>query len=311
MAEPIILISGASGDLGHRIAKALVSRGVTVRALVRSDTSAAERNKLAAFGVTIALADVNDVDSVADASKGATCVVSALNGLREVIIDRQSVLIQAAVRAGVPRFIASDYSADFTKSRPGDNRNFDLRREFMAYADRMPIKVTSILSGAFMDMLGADMPIIQPGIHRVIHWGSADQMLDFTTKDNVAAYAAQAALDDTTPRILRIAGNTVSARDIAAEMSDVTGEPYRTLRVGGMGILSLMIRAAKLIAPQRGAVFPVWQGMQYMRDMFSGRAKLNSLDNDRYPGLAWSSVFEHLAHLQQQNILLHPDKIKI
>ena len=38
-------------------------------------------------------------------------------------MDRQGVLLEGAVRAGVPRFIPSDYSADFTKTRPGGNRN--------------------------------------------------------------------------------------------------------------------------------------------------------------------------------------------
>jgi uncharacterized protein YbjT (DUF2867 family) len=299
MLEPTILLSGASGDLGYRIAKALVSHGAHVRALVRSDAASDDLRKLAAAGVSTVVANVNDADSVAAACAGASCVVSALNGLREVIIDRQSVLLDAAVKAGVPRFISSDYSADFTKTQPGDNRNFDLRREFMLHANRMPIKVTSVLNGAFMDMLGAEMPIIQPGIHRVIHWGSADQLLDFTTKDNVAAYVAEAALDATTPRILRIAGASVSSRDLATLLSDITHARYRTLWAGGMGALGLMIRVAKLIAPQPDAPFPPWQGMQYMRDMFSGRAKLLPLDNDRYPHLAWTSVAQHLSQLQR------------
>ena len=81
----------------------------------------------------------------------------------------------------------------------------------MARVDVAPIRVTSILNGAFMDMLGAEMPLIQRRLRRVLYWGSADQPLDFTTKDDVAAYTAAAALDDTTPRILRIAG-TASAR---------------------------------------------------------------------------------------------------
>jgi hypothetical protein len=129
---------------------------------------------------------MSNTGSVAAACDGAACVVSALNGLHDVIVDRQSVLLDAAVKAGVPRFISSDYSADFTKTTPGDNRNCDLRREFMARTDRAPIKVTSILNGAFMDMLGAELPIIQPSIHRVLYWSDADQLLDFTTKDDVA-----------------------------------------------------------------------------------------------------------------------------
>jgi uncharacterized protein YbjT (DUF2867 family) len=296
MSQAVILLAGASGDLGTRIAKALIGRGAAVRALIRNDVLAADRDKLVGMGVKVASADVTDVGSVSVACEGVACVVSALNGLRDVIVDRQGTLLDAAVKAGVPRFISSDYSTDFTKTRPGDNRNFDLRREFMARADRAPIKVTSILNGAFMDMLGAEMPIIQPSIHRVLHWGSADQLLDFTTKDNAAAYTAAAALDPSTPRILRIAGDTVSARDIARAMSEVTGERYRTLWLGGIGTLGALIHVTKLVAPQSRATFPPWQGMQYMRDMFSGRGKLEPLDNGRFPDLHWTSVRERLAH---------------
>ena len=292
MAQPTIVLAGAAGDLGIRIAKALVESGASVRALVRNDASAADRNRLSALGLTVAPVDIGDTCSIAGACQGAACVVSALNGLHEVIIDRQSVLLDGAMKAGVPRFIPSDYSADFTKTRLGDNRNLDLRREFMARADRAPIRVTSILNGAFMDMLGAEMPVIQPRIRRVLHWGSADQPLDFTTKDDVAAYVAAAALDDATPRILRIAGDMLSAHGIAQAMTEATGERYRTLWAGSIGSLAMLIRLAKIVVPQPGAAFPPWQGMQYMRDMFSGRGKLHPLDNNRYPELRWTSVRE-------------------
>jgi nucleoside-diphosphate-sugar epimerase len=294
----IVAVAGATGDLGSRIAKAMLASGAEVRALVRPDASVDEVMRLEAMGAGVRKASPTDTEALAEACRSADCVVSALNGLHDVIVDRQSVLLEAAVKAGVPRFISSDYSADFTQTTPGENRNLDLRREFMAHADRMPIKVTSILNGAFLDMLGAEMPIIQPRIHRVLHWGDANQLLDFTTKDDVAAFVAAAAIDPNTPRILRIAGDTLSARDIAARMTETTGERYRTLRVGGIGSLGVLIGLTKLVAPQPRVAFPPWQGMQYMRDMFSGRGKLNPLDNDRYPALRWTSALAHLSRLQ-------------
>jgi uncharacterized protein YbjT (DUF2867 family) len=294
MTQPIVVLAGASGDLGTRIAKALIARGATVRALVRPDLSDAERRRLSGLGLTLETADPTDPASLATAMQGASCVVSALNGLEDVILERQGVLLEAAVKAGVPRFIPSDYSEDFTKTNPGDNRNLDLRREFMARADRAPINVTSILNGAFMDMLGAEMPIIQPKIHRVLYWVNADQALDFTTKDDVAAYTAAAALDESTPRFLRIAGDSLTAREIAQTLSDVTQKPYRTLWVGTLGMLGLMIQMTKRFAPEPGQPFPAWQGMQYMRDMFSGRGKLSPLDNNRYPELRWTSLRQQL-----------------
>ena len=148
--------------------------------------------RLRELGATPAAADPGDVDALAAVSEGAAVVVSTLTGLREVVLDRQSALLGAAVRAGVPRFIPSGFSADFTRTQPGHNRNFDLRREFGGRADRASIQVTSVLNGAFMDMLGAEMPIIQPRLRRVLHWGQADQPLDVTTKDDTAAYTAAA-----------------------------------------------------------------------------------------------------------------------
>ncbi|GAA1427234.1 hypothetical protein GCM10009616_03820 [Microlunatus lacustris] len=295
MTSPTIVLAGPTGDLGSRIATALLVRGADLRALLRPDAPAADRDRLTSLGATVVSADPADVDALARVLLGTDCVVSALNGLGEVILDRQSVLLDAAVRAGVPRFISSDYSADFTKTEPGRNRNFDLRREFSGRADRASIKVTSVLNGAFMDMLGAEMPIIQPRIRRVLHWGEVDQPLDFTTKDDTAAYTAAAAMDETAPRTLRIAGDTVSAREIAQTMTEVTGQPYRTLRAGSVGGLGAMIRLTQLVAPEHGSVFPAWQGMQYMRDMFSGTAQLVPLDNDRYPDLTWTRLHEQLA----------------
>jgi nucleoside-diphosphate-sugar epimerase len=296
---PIVALAGAGGDLGGRIAKALVRRGAEVRALVRPNLSREEAARIETLGTTLAPADPNDVRALADACAGADCVVSALSGLRPVVIDRQSILLDAAVAAGVPRFIPSDFSEDFTTTTPGGNRNLDLRREFMARADQAPLRVTSILNGAFMDMLGVEMPLIQKRIHRVLYWRSADQPLDFTTKDDVAAYTAATALDDAAPRVLRIAGDTVTVREIASLMADLTGKPYKPLGVGGISALSVMIRLTRLLAPQRHETFPPWQGMQYMRDMFSGAGKLHPIDSRRYPGLRWTSAREHLAHLKR------------
>lgn len=293
--RPILALAGATGDLGGRIARALIERGATVRALVRPDLAARPRATLTTMGVELAEASPDDQGALARALGGVACVVSALNGLRDVIVERQGVLLDAAVSAGVPRFIPSDYSSDFTRTRPGDNRNFDLRREFMARVERAPIQATSILNGAFMDMLGAEMPLIQPRLHRVLYWHDADQPLDFTTKDDVAAYVAAAALDASAPRWLRIAGDVVSVRDLARVMTEVTGTRHRTLWAGSLGMLSTMIAVAKVVAPGVDEPFPPWQGMQYMRDQFSGRGKLSTLDNDRYPGLTWTAVRSLLA----------------
>jgi nucleoside-diphosphate-sugar epimerase len=275
-----IALAGATGDLGGRVLSALVRRGVTVRALVRSGTPGAAQNAVCARGGTPVPVDFSDNAALAAALGGAECVVSVLNGLEPVILDLQGRLLDAAVAAGVPRFIPSDFSLDFTKTCPGDNRNMDLRRRFMARVDAAPIRATSILNGAF---------------RRILYWGDADQPLDFTTKDDVADYAADVALDTDAPRFLRIAGDVVSPRDLATLMTRLDSRRWKPFRAGGLGRLSALIRIAQALSPATDAPFPAWQGMQYVRDMSSGRGKLSPLDNERYGKTDWTGADAVLA----------------
>jgi nucleoside-diphosphate-sugar epimerase len=292
--DPLIVLAGGTGDLGGRIATALGRRHATYRAIVRPGTAAAMRSELEANGAEIVEVAYDDAGGMRRACADAACVVSALNGLEPVMIGMQGKLLDAAVAVGVPRFIPSDYSLDFTKTRPGDNRNLDVRRMFMARIDAAPIQATSVLNGAFADLLTGQAPIILHKRRRILCWGDADQPLDFTTKEDVAGYAAAVAVDETTPRFLRIAGATVTPRQLAGIMTELTGERFGLWRAGGIGLLSLMIRIARLVTPQSDAVFPAWQGMQYLRDMASGRGKLEPLDNDRYGRRPWTSAREVL-----------------
>lgn len=60
------------------------------------------------------------------ACDGIDVVVSAVQGMREVIVDVQARLLHAAERAGVKRMIPSDYALDFFKTVAAGNRNLDL-----------------------------------------------------------------------------------------------------------------------------------------------------------------------------------------
>ncbi|MGA8149846.1 MAG: hypothetical protein WB952_02785 [Terriglobales bacterium] len=52
----------------------------------------------------------------------------------------------------------------------------------------------------------------------------------------------------------------------------------------------MLIKAVHAVAPQEKELYPLWQDMQYMRNMFDGRAKLEPLDNEHYPGIRWTTV---------------------
>lgn len=291
----IFAIAGGSGDLGLRVIDALCQQGLSVRALIRKETPSNVCQLIKQKGADIHTVDFDDSLALSAALENVHCVISTLNGLEPVMIDIQGNLLDAAVKAGVPRFIPSDFSLDFTKTIAGENRNMDIRRDFKKRLDAAPIQATSILCGAFADLLTGEAPIILEKFNRILYWGDADQDLNFTTKDDAAHFTALAAMDADAPRILRISGDTVSANALAKIMSNLTDSHYKTLRAGGMKRLGLFITLARKLDTQEKDVFPAWQGMQYLRDMFSGCGQLEPLDNDRYGKHSWTSAREVLA----------------
>ncbi|RFU27137.1 hypothetical protein B7463_g9204, partial [Scytalidium lignicola] len=295
--KSFVAVAGAAGHLGSLIALSLRKRNVAVKALVRPGTAASRTQTLRDAGVTIAEVDMTNVRSLTETLEGASTVVSALQGLREVILDIQGALLNAAVAAKVPRFIPSDFALDFTKTAPGSNRNLDLRREFHAKLDESGIQWTGILNGGFMELLtGGQIPLINDKWHRIMYFGSADQKFDFTTVPDVAAYTAAVAADpNPTPKILRIAGDSFNTKDLAAVVSRVRGRKYTTLWTGSVGFLRMMIPIMKFfIGGVEDKLLPPWQGMQYLENMVSGKGKLDSLDNDKYPELVWTTVEQAL-----------------
>lgn len=290
-----IVLAGATGDLGGRIAKSLLARGAQVRVLVRSNSDREKVEALRKAGATICEVDFHNAAALAKACEGATCVVSALSGLHYVVVGIQTLLLRAAVAAGVPRFIPSDFAIDFTKLPYGRNRNLDLRKAFKERLDKAPIAATSILCGMFADLLTGQAPIVLFPLKRVLYYGDANQLMDFTTIQNTAEYTAAAALDSSTPRYLRIAGDVLNVHGLREAASKATGEEFSLFKVGGLGLLETLIKITKALTPNKQEVFPAWQGMQYMRDMYSGLPKLEPLDNNRYPDIAWTSVAEVLA----------------
>ncbi len=287
----LVVVAGATGNLGGRITRELRQRNVTVRAIVRPNRKQERVNLLKNQQVEVVPVDFADAGALSKACEGASCVVSALLGVEKTMIGTQGELLRAAVQAGVTRFIPSDYAMDFTKVAPGDNRNFDLHRRFNESLEDAPIRSTTILNGCFMDLLTGEAPLILTKIKRVLYWGEdPDQLIDFTTIDDTAAFTAEAALDSDTPRFLRIAGEQVSARGLVETASKVSGQPYRTLRGGSLRRLQTIISIVRKLSPKSDAPFPVWQGMQYLYCMFKGSGKLTPLDNERYSNLKWISL---------------------
>jgi hypothetical protein len=292
--KKIIVIAGATGNLGGKIVTSLLAKGAEVRAIVRKETDPKKVKALEEKGVIVLETDMSNKSKLALHFEGAHCFVSALSGLEDTIIHTQRILLDAAIEAKVERFIPSDYSSDFTNLVEGQNRNLDFRRRFHELIDTTQIKATTIFNGPFMDLLTTDMPLILFKQKKILCWGDANQKLEFTTTYNVAEFTAEVAIDNETPRYLRIAGDVLSCNEFVELMTSLTSQKHKLLRPGGIKLLNTLIKVIRFFSPSESELYPAWQGMQYMRDLMEGRIQIQNHDNNRYPNIQWTTVKDFL-----------------
>lgn len=120
-----VLVIGATGNQGGATARALLDRGVAVRALVR-DTRSDKAQALKERGAELVIGDLDDAASLFAAAEGADGVfsipypdVTDLAGDAEVIRVRN--VVEAARKAGVAQVVHSSVSGagEFHRTQPG------------------------------------------------------------------------------------------------------------------------------------------------------------------------------------------------
>ncbi len=289
-----ILVAGATGNLGNRICRELIKRDAAVSAIVRTSTDTEKIEVLKKMGVNVLEVDVNNINEIAKACADVDCIVSALAGLGEVIVDLQKRILDGAIKAGVTRFIPSDFCTDYDDLVPGENRNFDLRKDFKKYLDSTPIKASSIFNGAFADILKYNTPVLNLKDKSIGYWGEkADWKLDFTTMDDTAAFTAEVALDDDAPRDLQIASFQVSPNMIWAEVKEATGQEFKIHQLSSLEDFAQFIKKQRADNPAgENELYAKWQQSQYMYSMFTTHHR--QLDNERYKNINWTTGLAYI-----------------
>ncbi|SDQ97835.1 Nucleoside-diphosphate-sugar epimerase [Chryseobacterium soldanellicola] len=289
-----ILVAGATGNLGHRICRELLQRGATVKAIVRESSDTDKIEILEKLGVEVRIIDLNDVNAIAAECADADCVISAVAGLGDVIIDLQKKILDGAIKAGVPRFIPSDFCTDYNLLPEGENRNFDLRRTFKKYIDQSSIQATSIFNGCFADILKYNTPILNLKEKSIGYWGDkADWKLDFTTMDDTAAFTAEVALDDSAPINLQVASFQISPNMIFDDVKEITGQEFNLRQLATLENFAEYIRKQRAADPTgETELYAKFQQGQYMYSMFT--TQHNDLATDRYNGILWTSSIDYL-----------------
>jgi len=113
MSSPRVAIAGATGNLGPAILSNLVSTGFPVTVLTRQGSNSSSKIE-SHSNQTIKEVDYSSLESLTSALQGVDVLVSTLGGAS---IPAQKLMVDAAISAGVKRFIPSEFGADTTNPK--------------------------------------------------------------------------------------------------------------------------------------------------------------------------------------------------
>ncbi|KAI1371322.1 NAD(P)-binding protein [Hypoxylon crocopeplum] len=142
-----VALAGAKGNLGEAVLDQLLKAGFQVTALTRQGTTHTFPS-----GVTVKAVDYDSIDSLTDALQGQDAVVVTLGG---EALGKQFLLIEAAVKAGVKRFIPSEFGSDTfnekTAQLPGYRDKIEVQKAVKKAAAESGITWTAVACGPFLD----------------------------------------------------------------------------------------------------------------------------------------------------------------
>ncbi|KAI9666112.1 MAG: hypothetical protein M1821_004047 [Bathelium mastoideum] len=141
-----VAVAGASGNLGPSVVDQLLKAGFSVSALTRQNS-----NSTPPSGVKAIPVDYTSVDSLTAALKGHDAVVSTLN---PDVVD-QTPIIDAAIAAGVSRYLPSEFGCDTLNANVRKLPVFAAKAKTVDYisqkAKEGKISYTLVITGPFLD----------------------------------------------------------------------------------------------------------------------------------------------------------------
>lgn len=228
-----VLVVGATGFLGGKVVDELLTRGKTVRALVRQGSDA---GKLAAKGVEIARGDMLDLDSLVRAMTGADAVITTAAGYTrrdrnalEIDTVGNANLAEAASRTAVRRFVLTSI---LTCDQTPDVPHFWHKKLAEDKLDELGVPFVALRPGAFLDQV-TQMSGDPFAKKRLTWFGTKTVPLTFVLTSDLAGYLA-AAVDATVADDERIDigwDRPVSMQDVADIATRLLGEHIRVRSV--------------------------------------------------------------------------------
>ena len=224
-----VVVTGATGQQGGAVVKSLLERGHEVRAVTRN-TDSAKARELANIGVTLVGASLEDTAALTKALEGATSLfvmTTPFEGGPQAETRQGISAADAAKAAGVHLVFNSVGSANRQTSVP----HFDSKYEVEKYIAKIGVRATVLAPVYFMENLYFGKEQLAKGIYATPL--APTRRLGQVAVADIGAVAVRLLEDPGrfAGKRFDLGGDDLTANDILAILSRVTGRPFTYFQV--------------------------------------------------------------------------------
>ncbi|KAK3384103.1 oxidoreductase CipA-like protein [Lasiosphaeria ovina] len=184
---PRIALAGATGGLGPTVVAEFVANGLHVTLLTRKGGSGAKGS------TTSELLDIKEVDyeNIAEVTKALHGVDVFISTVGNPGLDAQIQLIDAAVAAGVKRFLPSEFGAEAEHPRQKDFPLYVTKRRIVDYlakkaAEHPSFSYTRVVTHAFFDWGISESFLVDRAAHHMVRYNGGNTPFSVTTLKTIA-----------------------------------------------------------------------------------------------------------------------------
>ena len=284
-----VVVTGATGQLGHLVVESLLERGVPAAEITAGGRALDRLSDLAAQGVNVVNLDYTDEASLDAAFAGADVVVLVSSSEVGQRFTQHSHAIAAAARAGVGRLVYTSIpkAADTPMLLAGEHK----ATEQAIVESGLPY--TFLRNGWYTENYTAQIPgYLEHGIVGA----AGDGLVSVAPRrDYAEAAAVVASTDGHDGRVYELGGESITLTQLAALVSAATGKDVAYTDVPEETLRGILVSAAGFPEPV-AAVFADVDTRIKAGDLYVTSGDLESLI-DHAPTSAEQAVREAVAAL--------------
>ncbi|WP_299793291.1 aromatic alcohol reductase [uncultured Shewanella sp.] len=218
MDKKHVAVIGAAGQVGTPLTKGLLSLGhkVTIIFRARNAQNSVKLTEFEALGARlIECPDMKDLHALTKALRGVDTFVVSVPGSKENIQDFEPLWLEAAVKAGVKRFVPTEFGAHTQALEMGDGEVFDQKKRFHDLLLNSGLDWTLFYNGGIFDYFLPNLRFFS----KITTFGNMDIPIYTHDIEDIGYLAAMAVTDErTVNRCVQLDYNTLTQNEMLAQL---------------------------------------------------------------------------------------------